>query len=86
MKTMEKVSRNNKKTKNLYLLLQQAGRGVKMAADTGYKTGYFMAKHPGIETTKKSIQKNYKPILLGMVGFVIGVMSILKVFMKHEKA
>ena len=85
MRTLEKPSQNGKKVKNLCNILQKTGKGVKMAADGGYKAGYFMAKHPGVEVTKQQLQKNYKPILVSMFGFVLGALSILQIFSKMQK-
>ena len=76
--------RNEKNFKNFYTVLQKTGQGIKMAANTGYKTGYFLAKHPGVELTKNQIQKNYKTGLLAFLGIIIGLFGAFK-FMKMKK-
>ncbi len=53
MKAMEK---NGKKFKGFCTIMQRTGQGVKMAADTGYRTGYFMAKHPNVKMVKDQVQ------------------------------
>ncbi len=82
MKTMEK---NGKKLKGIYTLLQKTGHGVKMAADTGYKTGYFMAKHPVIKHTKDQIQKNYKVGLITFLGLSLSAFGLFRYLVKMKK-
>lgn len=77
MKTMEKMTKNGKILRKACRLFWQTSRGVKMAAGTGYRTGYFMAKHPEIELAGKQIQKNYKAGLLAVAGIILGIMAFL---------
>ncbi len=82
MKTMEK---NGRKFKNMYGLLQKAGQGVKMATDASYKTGYFMAKHPGVEYTKDQIQKNYKSGLIILIGVGLSLFGLARILAGMKK-
>jgi hypothetical protein len=82
---MKTAEQNGKRIKDAYKLLQTAGQGMKIAADTGYKTGYFMAKHPEVEMVKKSIQRNRVAILLALVGIVLGAVGIAGFMAKKKK-
>lgn len=77
MKTMQRVTKNGKILRNAFTLFKQTGRGIRMAADTGYKTGYFMAKHPEIEIARQQLQKNYKAGLLAFAGIILGIIAFL---------
>ena len=82
MKTVEK---NGKKIKGIYTLLQKTSHGVKMAADTGYKTGYFMAKHPNVKIVKDQVKKNYKVGLITILGLALSVLGVFKYLVKIKK-
>ncbi len=84
MKTMQEVSGNGKALKKAYTLLKQTGRGIKMAADTGYKTGYFMAKHPEIEIARDRVLKNYKAGLITLAGIIIGILGAFMLVSKRQ--
>ncbi len=76
MRTMESLTKNGKILRSGYSLLRGTGRGIRMAADTGYKAGYFMGKHPEIEQAKLRIFKNQKAIVLGILGLILGIAAI----------
>lgn len=82
---MRTVEKNGKKVKNVLGLLQKTGQGVRFATNTGYKTGYFMAKHPGIELAKNQIQKNYKAGLIALLGFMISLAGLITILGKIKK-
>jgi hypothetical protein len=82
MKTSEQ---NGKRLKSAYKLLQSAGQGIKFAANTGYKTGYFMAKHPEIEMLRDGVKKNYISILLALGGIILGIIGITKIMANSKK-
>jgi|GEM_PF-3603064 len=82
---MRTAQKNGRKFRSVYTLLRRTGQGVKFATDTGYKTGYFMAKHPGIQYTKEQIQKNYKAGLVALLGVGITLFGILQVIAKLRK-
>lgn len=79
MITIKKDSKNAKLLKNARVLIEKTGRGIKMAADTGYKTGYFMAKHPEIESASKQIRKNYKAGLIAAMAVFFGLTALLMI-------
>ena len=79
MITIKKDSKNAKLLKNARVFLEKTGQGIKMAADTGYKTGYFMAKHPEIEVAGKQIRKNYKAGLIAALALLFGLAAILMI-------
>lgn len=81
---MKTAEQNGKKVQDAYKLLQTAGQGVKFAADTGYKTGYFMAKHPEVEEIKKGMQKNSKIIILTLVGVILGMIGFAGLMSKKK--
>ncbi len=82
---MKATEKNGKKFRNMVGLLQKTGQGVKFATDTGYKTGYFMAKHPGVEYAKKQIQKNYKAGLITILGLGISLFGLIHILAKMKK-
>jgi len=82
---MKTAERNGKKLKNAYAALQKTGQGLKFAADSGYKTGYFMAKHPGVKIAKEQIQKNYKVGLLTVAGMGLITLGLVKVLLNLKK-
>jgi len=82
MRTMEKLTKNGKLLRSGYSLLRRTGRGIRMAADTGYKAGYFMAKHPEIELAKNHLQRNYKAGLITITGLVIGILGAIMILSK----
>ncbi len=82
---MKVTEKNGKKFKSAYSVLQKTGQGVKFATNTGYKTGYFMAKHPNIEKVKNNIEKNYKTGLLALIGLGVGLIGMIKVISKLKK-
>ena len=77
MKPSQKTSTNGRTLKNVCTLLMRTGQGVRMAANTGYRAGYFMARHPEIESARAQIQKNYKVGLLAIAGMALGIMAFL---------
>lgn len=77
MITMQKASKNGKLLRNTCKLLYNTGRRISVIAGTGYKAGYFMAKHPNIESTKNQIFKNYKAGLITIAGITIGILGFL---------
>jgi hypothetical protein len=84
-KEMKTAEQNGKKFKDAYKILQTAGQGMRLAADTGYKTGYFMAKHPEVESLKKRVQKNHLLILLTFAGILLGGIGVARLMDKSRK-
>lgn len=82
---MKATEKNGKKFRNMVGLLQKTGQGVRFATDTGYKTGYFMAKHPGVEYAKNQIQKNYKAGLIAILGLGISLFSLIQIMSRLKK-
>lgn len=58
-------------------MLRNAINGLRMAANTGYRTGYFLAKHPGIEQAGKHLQKNYRSGLIAIAGISLAIIGLL---------
>ncbi len=79
---MRATEKNGKRFRNMMGLLQKTGQGVKFATGTGYKTGYFMAKHPEIEFAKEQIQKNYKAGLITIIGLGIVLFGLTRILAK----
>ena len=77
MKLLEKAYKNGKLLKHAYTLICGTGKGMGIAANTGYKAGYFLAKHPNIEMTKNHVMRNYKAGLLAIIGVIIGLAGFL---------
>ena len=77
MRTRQRTSKNGRTLRNVCALLMRTGQGVRMAANTGYRAGYFMAKHPEIELTKDQIIKNYRTGLIALTGIGLGIVSYL---------
>lgn len=57
-------------------LLKNAIHGIRMAASTGYRTGYFLAKHPEIEYAGKHLQKNYRSTLFALAGILLAIIGL----------
>lgn len=74
---MQTICKNGKIFKNACRLIYGTGKGLGMAAGTGYKAGYFMAKHPKIELARTQLQKNIKPYVLAVTGIVLGITAFL---------
>ncbi|HSA07712.1 MAG TPA: hypothetical protein P5556_11100 [Candidatus Gastranaerophilales bacterium] len=81
---MRTIEKNGHKLKEMSAMFRKAGQGIRTAADVGYKTGYFIAKHPNIEKTKDQIQKNYKVGLITLLGIGLTFFGITKVLLKMK--
>ncbi|OGI02688.1 MAG: hypothetical protein A2Y25_11095 [Candidatus Melainabacteria bacterium GWF2_37_15] len=77
MKPAQKTTTNGRTLKNVYTLLKRTGKGAYLAANTGYRAGYFMAKHPELENARTHLQKNYKVGLFAIAGIILGIMAFL---------
>lgn len=77
MQTMSKFYKNGQVLKKAFRLIYGTGKGLGIAANTGFKAGYFVAKHPKIEQAGTRIQQNIKPYMLATVGVILGFTAFM---------
>lgn len=85
MKTKEKIMMKHDNLKTVGSIIGKAGYGMKLAANLGYKAGYGMAKHPGLEKVKKQIDHHPKATLLTLVGLMLGIIGAASFVALREK-
>lgn len=84
MKTHEKIMMKSDNLKTVGNIMGKAGYGMKLAANLGYKVGYNMAKHPGLEKVKKQIDHHPKAILLTLLGIGIGIAGLASFLLREH--
>ncbi len=77
MKTKKIVLLSSDKAKSYKRIIDTAGNSVKLAANLGYKAGYNLAKHPGLEKTAITVKKNYKASLFTLAGLGLGFLGVI---------
>jgi hypothetical protein len=85
MKTSEKIMMKADNLKTFGNIMGKAGYGMRLAANLGYKAGYNMAKHPGLEKVKKQLDHHPKAGLITLAGLLVGIIGVAGYFALREK-
>ena len=87
MKTKERSTAKSNNFTNLGKnIIGKTGYGMKLAANLGYRAGYNMAKHPGMEKIKKQIERHPAASLMTLIGLTLGIIGAASFFALRAKA